>query len=153
MFKHILIPTDGSAIAQEAARAGVKLAQALGARVTGFFAAPAATPIVYSNFLPVGIISPEEHAAVIERTASQYLSVIEDAARAAGVPCRVLHKTDDYPADAILSTADEQGCDCIFMASHGYRERRGPRLGSETYKVASEARIPVVIYGVEAASS
>jgi nucleotide-binding universal stress UspA family protein len=153
MFKHILIPTDGSHLSNEAARAGVRLAQALGARVTGFFAAPAPTPVIYSHFIPVGITTPEEHARVIEKAATRYLAVIEAAASAAGVACRLLHKTDDFPADAILQTAREQGCDCIFMASHGHRRRRGPTLGSETQKVASEAGMPVVIYRVEAATS
>ncbi|HYC49413.1 MAG TPA: universal stress protein [Burkholderiales bacterium] len=152
MFRHILIPTDGSEISNNSARFGVGLAQALGARVTGFFAAPAPTPIVYSHHLPVGIMSPEENADLIERTAAQYLSVISDAARAAGVPCEVTHRTNDYAADAIMEAAQELGCDCIFMASHGHRGRRGPRLGSETQKVANEAPVPVVIYRVEAAA-
>ena len=151
MFKHILIPTDGSDLSNEAARAGVRFASALGARVTGFFAAPAATPIVYSHFIPVGIMSPEEHAKLIEHTASRYLSVIEHAARAEGVPCELLHKTNEYPADAIVDAAREQGCDCVFMSSHGHRGRRGPTLGSETQKVAASAHVPVVIYRVEAA--
>ena len=152
MFTHILIPTDGSHIAQESARAGVALAKALGARVTGFFAAPAPTPIVYANFIPVGFMSPDEHAKLIEKTARQYLSVIERAARDAGVPCEVVHKTNDFPAEAIIDAAREHGCDCIFMASHGYSGRRGPTLGSETRKVANQSPVPVVIYRVEAAS-
>jgi nucleotide-binding universal stress UspA family protein len=153
MFKHILVPTDGSDISDEAAKAGVRLAHALGARVTGFFAAPAPTPIVYSHFLPVGYMTPDEHGKLIERTATKYLGVIERAARAAGVQCQVMHKTSDFPADAIVEAAREQGCDCIFMASHGRHTRRGPALGSETQKVASEASVPVVIYRVEAAGS
>jgi nucleotide-binding universal stress UspA family protein len=64
-----------------------------------------------------------------------------------------LHKTDEFPADAILETAREQRCDCIFLASHGHRRRHGPTLGSQTQKVASEARVPGVIYKVEAAGS
>lgn len=152
MFKHILIPTDGSPLSNEAAAAGVQFAKALGARVTGFFAAPAATPLVYSHFLPVGYMPPEEHSALIEKTASQYLGVIEEAARAAGVACEMVHKTDEFPADAIIATARERGCDCIFMASHGHRGRRGPTLGGETQKVAAGASVPVMIYRVEAAS-
>ena len=153
MFKHILIPTDGSPLSNQAAVAGVQFAKALGARVTGFFAAPAATPLVYSHFLPVGYMPPEEHAALIEKTATQYLGVIENAAQAAGVPCDGVHKTDEFPADAIIATARERGCDCIFMSSHGHRGRRGPTLGSETQKVAAAAPVPVVIYRVEAQSS
>ena len=152
MFKHILIPTDGSAISDEAARAGVALAKALGARVTGFFAAPAPTPVVYSHFLPVGYMAPEEHAQLIEKTAQQYLSTIEQAASAAGVPFELAHDTSDFPAEAIIEAADTRGCDAIFIASHGHRGRRGPMLGSETQKVANEAAVPVIIYRVEAAT-
>ena len=151
MFKHILIPTDGSDVSNEAARAGVTLAKLLGARVTGFFAAPAPTPIVYSHFIPVGFMSPEDHARVIEQTATKYLSVIQNAAGAAGVACQVLHETNEYPAEAIIQAAHKEGCDCIFMASHGHRGRRGPVLGSQTQKVVAEAHVPVVVYRVEAA--
>ena len=152
MFKHILIPTDGSAISNESARAGVQLAKALGARVTGYFAAPAPTPIVYSHHLPVGFMSPEENAKLIEKTATQNLSVIERAAKSAGVAVDVVHETSDFPADSIVEAADRLGCDAIFMASHGHRGRRGPMLGSETQKVANHANVPVVIWRVEAAT-
>ncbi len=152
MFKHILIPTDGSHVAQDSARAGIALAKALGARVTGFFAAPAPTPIVYANFIPVGFMSPQEHAKLIEKTATQYLSFIERAAHGAGVECEVAHQTNDFPAEAIIEAARVHGCDCIFMASHGQSGRRGATLGSETQKVANQAPVPVVIYRVEAAS-
>ena len=150
MFKHILIPTDGSNVSNEAVEAGVKLARALGARVTGYFAAPPATPVIYARFLPVGFMAPEEHAKVIEETARRYLAVVENAAKAAGVECEVVHTTSDYPAEAILEIATEKGCDVIFMASHGDRGRRGPQLGSQTQKVANESTIPLVIYQVAA---
>lgn len=151
MFNHILIPTDGSALSKEAAEAGVQLAKTLGARVTGFFAAPPATPLIYSHFLPVGYMPPQEHAALIEKAAQQHLSVIEDAARAAGVECEVVHETNDYPAEAILETAREKGCDAIFMASHGRRGRRGSLLGSVALKVLGAATVPVVVFRNESA--
>lgn len=153
MYTHILIPTDGSELSNEAVAAGVALAKRLGARVTGFFAAPAPTPIIYSGFLPTGYAPPEEHARMIEEAARRYLSVIGDAARRAGVPCETLHTTSDFPADAILEIARERGCDMIFIASHGHRGWRGPVLGSQTYKVVSHATIPVVVYRVQAAQS
>ena len=77
MYKHILIPTDGSELSRTAALQGVKLAQSLGAKVTAFFAAPPATPLVYEGFLPVGYTTTEQHAEMIERTAGKYLGVIE----------------------------------------------------------------------------
>ena len=153
MFKHILIPMDGSDLSNEAARAGVALAKALGARVTGFFAAPAPTPVVYSRFIPVGLMAPEEHAQLIEKTANEYLSVIDAAAKAAGVPCELAHATNDFPADAILEAAESRSCDALFISSHGRRGRRGSTLGSETSKVASQASMAVIIYRVEATTA
>ena len=146
MFKHILIPTDGSVLSRNAAVAGVKLARALGARVTGLFAAPPATPLVYRDFLPVGYGKPQDNAALIKRAAQRHLEVIGRAAKAAGVRCETVSVIDDFPADAILSQAKKRGCDLIFMASHGRRGLRGALLGSETQKVLAGSSRPVLVY-------
>jgi nucleotide-binding universal stress UspA family protein len=147
MFKHILIPTDGSKLANQSAEAAVRLAKSLGARVTGFFAAPPATPIVFKGLLPVGYEAPEEHEKGIRKAAGAYLGAIEKAARAAGVPCEVLSVTDDYPAEAIVAAAKKRRCDLIFIASHGRRGvRRESLLGSETQKVLSQAPMAVLVY-------
>src|SRR5688572_19755789 len=105
MYKHILIPTDGSDLSRAAAASGVRLAKALGARVTAFFAAPAATPLVYDGFLPAGYTTQEHHAEMIEKTAAKYLGVIQQACAKANVPCESVHVTDEFPADAIMKTA------------------------------------------------
>jgi nucleotide-binding universal stress UspA family protein len=147
MFKHILIPTDGSKLANQSAEAAVRLAKSLGARVTGFFAAPPATPIVFKGLLPVGYAAPEEHEKGIRKAAEAYLGAIEKVARSAGVPCEVMSVTDDYPADAIVAAAKKRRCDLIFIASHGRRGvRRESLLGSETQKVLSQAPIPVLVF-------
>jgi nucleotide-binding universal stress UspA family protein len=146
MVKHILLPTDGSKLSARAVAAGVKLAQALGARVTGLFVAPAPTPLVYAHFLPVGYMAPEQHAAVIERAAARYLGVIEKAAKAAGVPCECMRITSDFPADVILQTATKRKCDLIVMASHGHHGLSALLLGSETHKVLTHAKLPVLVY-------
>jgi nucleotide-binding universal stress UspA family protein len=146
MYKHILIPTDGSDLSRTAALNGVKLAQALGAKVTAFFAAPPATPLVYEGFLPVGYTTTEEHAHMIERTAAKYLGVIEKACEKAGVACQSVHVTNEYPADAIMDMARKRRCDLIFMASHGRRGISGVLLGSQTQKVLTQSKIPVLVY-------
>jgi nucleotide-binding universal stress UspA family protein len=105
MFKHILVPTDGSRLSLESARAAVQLARSLGARVTAFFAAPPATPIVYKAFLPLGYAAPEEHRKRIEKAARSYLAAVEKAAEAADVPCETAVATSDFPADVILAAA------------------------------------------------
>ncbi len=69
MYKHILVPTDGSPLSRAAALPAVKLAQAVGARVTALFAAPAATPLAYRGLLPVGFSTPKKNAAMIEKAA------------------------------------------------------------------------------------
>lgn len=146
MYKHILLPTDGSPLSRKAALAGIRLARALGARVTALFAAPAATPIVYRDFLPVGYTTPQKHAALIAKASARYLETIERAARAAGVPFEAVSVTNDYPADAILAEARRRKCDLIVMASHGRRGLRKLLLGSETQRVLTESRIPVLVH-------
>ena len=146
MFKHILVPTDGSTLSRKAIAGAVELAKLAGARITGVFAAPAATPVVYRNLLPVGYMTPQRHAAMIERAARKYLSVIEKAARKARVRCETVCVTNDFPADAILSVAKKRRCDLIYMASHGRTGLRGVLLGSEAQKVLAKARVPVLVH-------
>ena len=146
MYKHILLPTDGSPLSARAVAAGVKLAKAVGARVTGLFVAPAPTPLVYERFVPVGYMTLEQRAALIERAAARYLGVIEKAAKSAGVPCECVRITSDFPADVILQTATKRRCDLIVMASHGRRGLSAVLLGSETQKVLTHAKLPVLVY-------
>jgi nucleotide-binding universal stress UspA family protein len=145
MYKHILIPTDGSALSRSAAVAGVRLAKALGAKVTAVYAAPPATPLVYKDLLPVDYVTPQQHAAAIRKAAANYLGVVEKAAKAAGVQCKLIHTTSDFPADVILATAAKQKCDLIFIASHGRRGLARALLGSQTQKVLSQAKIAVLV--------
>lgn len=146
MFKHILIPTDGSTLSERAALAGIELAHAVGARVTALFAAPAATPLVYGEVMPVGYMTPDEHATLIEHAAKKYLGFIEQEAAKAGVPCETLSVTSEYPADTIVETAQQRKCDLVFMASHGRRGLSAVLIGSETQKVLAHAKIPVLVY-------
>ena len=89
MFKNILIPTDGSPLSQKAVVRGVALAKSVGAKVTAFFAAPPATPIVYRDHLPVGYATPGEHEEMIRKTAAKYLGFVERAAKKAGISCEI----------------------------------------------------------------
>jgi nucleotide-binding universal stress UspA family protein len=146
MYKNILIPTDGSPVSRKAIFAGVQLAKSLGAKVTGLFAAPAPTPVVYQRMLPVGYMTPEEHTKLIEKTAQKYLGVIEQAAREAGVRCELVHVTNDFPVDAIIAVAKKKKCDLVFMASHGRKGLAGVVLGSETHKVVTQSPIPVLVH-------
>ena len=146
MYKHILIPTDGSKLSERAVKAGVSLAAALGARVTGLFVAPPATPLVYEHYLPVGYLTPDDHAAMIARASARCLGAVEKAAAAAGVRCESVSLTGDFPADAIVQTAAKRKCDLVFMASHGRRGMAAVLLGSETQKVLAHSKVPVLVH-------
>jgi nucleotide-binding universal stress UspA family protein len=145
MYKHILIPTDGSEASRRAIAAGIRLARTLGARVTGVFAAPAATPILFRDHLPAGYATPRQNEMLIARAAAAHLGVIERAARSAGVRCTCVTVKSDFPSDTILATAKKSKCDLIVMASHGHRGLRGLLLGSETNKVLAASPIPVLV--------
>ena len=83
---------------------------------------------------------------MIEKAATRHLEVIEKAAKSAGVRCKVEHVTSDFPADAIVAAARRNGCDLIFMATHGRRGFRNSMLGSQTQKVLSLSKVPVLVH-------
>ncbi len=146
MYKNILVPTDGSALSRSAIAAAVKLAKSVGAKVTAVYAAPPATPLVYRDLLPVDYGTSTAHAAAIRKAAESYLGVVEKAAKAAKVPCKLIHTTSDFPADVILATAKKEKCDLIFIASHGRRGLARALLGSQTQKVIAGAKVPVFVH-------
>lgn len=146
MYKNILVPTDGSALSRSAIAAAMKLAKSIGAKVTAVYAAPPATPLVYKKLLPVGYGTSTEHAAAIRKSAEHYLGVVEKAAKAAKVPCKLITTTSDFPADVILATAKKEKCDLIFIASHGERGLTRALLGSQTQKVIAGAKTAVLVH-------
>ena len=93
MFKHILVPTDGSQVSQQ-----------------------------------------------------EILGFVERLCQEAGVACNKLTLTSDIPYEAIIDAATQGGCDLIFMASHGRRGFSGLLLGSETNKVLTHSKVPVLVY-------
>jgi len=145
MFKHVLIPTDGSPLSQKAAIRGVAFAKTIGAKVTALFAAPPATPVIYRNHFPVGLAQPAEHARMIKRTAEKHLEFIERAAKKARVRFEGVHVTSDFPDEAILGTASKRKCDVIVMATHGQGGLRRMFIGSVTQKVLNQSKIPVLV--------
>ncbi len=146
MYKNILLPTDGSPLCRAAIEAGVALAAKVGASVTGFYAAPAATPLVYRNLLPVGYDTTQHNATLIARAARKHIEVIERAAKAARVRCACVSVTSDFPADAILAAAKKHKCDLIVIAPRGRKGLSALLLGSQTQKVLALAKIPVLVH-------
>ena len=146
MFKHFLVPTDGSDLSKRAAAAAVEQARATGARLTVLHAMPPATPLVFGELLPVAYMPPDEHERLVNKAADIYLADIEAQARAAGVECDTVKVTSDFPAEAIIDAAKQRQCDVIWMASHGRRGMAAVLLGSETQKVLAHAELPVVVF-------
>ncbi len=144
MFKHILIPTDGSELSQKAIRIGVELAKFHGARVTGVHAIPDYhLMIAYEGaFDPVTEERIEKEARM---RAENYLDFIKKTAAGAGVPCDTVCETSDHPYDAILKTAKAGDCDLILLHSHGRKGLAAVLLGSETRKVLTYSKIPVMV--------
>jgi len=144
MFKNILIPTDGSELSQRAVRIAVDLAKLHQARITGVHVIPDYHLLIaYEGaFDPVTEERIEEEA---KTRADNYLAFVRKSAEAAGVRCDTACETSDHPYDAILKTAESQGCDLIVMTSHGRKGLAAVLLGSETRKVLTHAKIPVLI--------
>jgi nucleotide-binding universal stress UspA family protein len=144
MFKNILIPTDGSDQSQRAIRTGVELAKLHGGRVTGIHVIPDYHLLIaYEGaFDPVTEERIEEEA---KARADAYLEFLRSAATEAGVGCATVCETSDHPYDAILRTADSNHCDLILMTSHGRKGLAAVLLGSETRKVLTHAKVPVLV--------
>ena len=144
MFKHILLPTDGSELSEAAVRNGIDFAKRLQAKVTGLCVVPKDYSSYYDAEYPGGV--KERAEAQRKEKAKIYLSVITNAAQNEGVACEVVMKMSDQPYEAIVKMAEQKGCDLIMMASHGRRGVGALLLGSETQKVLTHSKIPVLIY-------
>ena len=144
MFKNILIPTDGSEQSQRAIRAGVNLAKLHGARVTGIHVIPDYHLLIaYEGaFDPVTEERIEEEA---KARAEAYLAFVRSACGEADIQCATVCETSDHPYEAILRTAESNGCDLILMTSHGRKGLAAVLLGSETRKVLTHANVPVLV--------
>ena len=132
MFKHILIPTDGSELTSKAILSGIALAKAVGAKVTGI-----------TVTVPSQIFADAKPANAV---AEKYLGQIRDAAAAAGVSCSAIHAQHEQPYQAIIDATKRNGCDLIVMASHGRRGVSALMLGSQTVDVLTHSTVPVLVY-------
>ena len=145
MFKHLLISTDGSSLGNKAAKAGIELAQALGAKVTAYYAIEQLQIYDEGYMMDQQMIDRLEESA---RAAGQKrVDAIGKMAKAAGVPFVSVMMTQASTAyEGIIDAAKKRKCDVIFMASHGRRGLSRLMMGSLTQKVLAYSRIPVVVY-------
>lgn len=146
MFKHILVPTDGSALSTDTVKKAVDFARETGAKATFFYAKPDYPVAFYGEGALIDPTTPEKFAEMADKQASEILAAAQKLAAAAGVPCAVAAATSDVPYEAIINASASNGCDLIFMASHGRRGLSGLLLGSETQKVLTHSKVPVLVY-------
>jgi nucleotide-binding universal stress UspA family protein len=131
VYRHILIPTDGSKLAHKAAVHALSLAKALGARTTVLTVEPEAVSVLHS------FVHSANPAA---------LNAISDEAKVAGVQCETVRMTQKDPPEAIIAAATDEGCDLIVMGSHGQSGVVKMIVGSVTAKVVAQASVPVLVY-------
>lgn len=146
MFKHILIPTDGSRTAAKAIKAGVQLAKEMGAKVTGFYAQEPLPLHIHGE----GYVPDKALVAEFESRAAEYakkcVAEVGEAARSAGVPFEGVVAKSQTPYKAIVEAAKKCKCDAIFIASHGHKGLTGLVLGSVTQKVLVNSDLPVLVF-------
>ncbi len=144
MFSHVLLPTDGSALSQAANLAGIRFAKQSNLKVTGISVMPAFHVLTFN----VMMLEDTKEQFLIESRAQaeKYLAMLQRAAAEEGVACDTVIEVSDHPYEAIVRTASARGCDLILMASHGRRGMQGLLLGSETQKVLTHSKIPVLVY-------
>lgn len=146
MFKHILVPTDGSELSMATVKQAVSFARETGARLS-FFCAQQPFPAMYFG---IGAIfdahAPARFHEEVDSVAHEILDAAAALARAAGVNGSTLTLVSAEPWEGIIEAAKRRDCDLIFMASHGRRGVGALLLGSETSKVLTHSRIPVLVY-------
>jgi nucleotide-binding universal stress UspA family protein len=141
MYKNILIATDGSDLATNAAKQAIGLAKGLAAKVT---AVSVTAPFQWFALnMPPGLEASYRDG--MKEAATKALGAVAEAAKAAGVACETLHVEDGSPYKAIIDTAKKKSCDLIVMASHGRSGAAKIVVGSETTKVLTHSKIPLLV--------
>ena len=143
MYKNILVPVDGSKLSAKAVKTAVQLAKLTDAKVTLFYAAPDFGGIYYSEspLLAAHYTAASFRAAVTKHAQK----ILAEAAKQANMEVETRHALSEFPYDAIVKAAAKQRCDLIVMASHGRRGISGFLLGSETQKVLTHSKVPVLV--------
>ncbi len=143
MYRHLLVPTDGSSASEVAVRHAMALAKDQGARVTGLHVI---LPFhVFAYDVEMVESTQSTYMAQAQARAGRYLAAIDKAAKELGVDCEMLTVAAEHPYDAIIRTAEAQRCDLIVMSSHGRSGVRAMLLGSETQKVLTHSSLPVLV--------
>lgn len=145
MYRHLLVPIDDTDLSIGVVGNAVALARPLGARITFFHAVADAASSLRGEAELLRLIAHNKYEYAHLGKARELLAKAEAAARALGVPCESRHAVSDKPAQAIVEAARANGCDLIFMASHGHRGKLGMAFASETLAVLMNAGLPVLV--------
>ena len=144
MYKNILIPTDGSELAAKAVEQGVLFAKEIGAKIT---AVTVTEPFHLLSVAPSQLeYTPGEYKKHAEAHAEKVLGTVSAMAKLAGVDCETLRVEHEQVYQAIIDAAVARKCNLIVMASHGRRGGSAVVLGSETVKVLTHSKMPVLVY-------
>jgi len=143
MYKHILLPTDGSELSKAAIKHGLDLAKTLGAKVTALVVSPPPPSLVVDLDSMAAAVA--QYKMLVTSQTGKYLENVRRDAESAGVECTALHIEHDKPYETIVETAKTSGCDLVVMASHGLRGVSAI-LGSETLKVLTHSSVPILVY-------
>ena len=146
MFNHLLLPTDGSDLSNEALKKGIAFARETGARVSFVNVMPEYIAAAFAEFPAGGQAAFADFMKATEDSAKTILGAAEAAANDAGVSCDKVAIRHQQPWRAIIDIAGDRQCDLIFMASHGRRGIGALVLGSETNKVLTHSKIPVLVF-------
>lgn len=146
MYKHIMLPVDGSELSLKAVNECFAFARSIGATVTLIYVQPHFSMHVAAGFIPDVVKKLEkDREEEYKRTAQKMLAELETRARADGVECDGMVVVGDSPYQEIIENAEQRKCDLIMMASHGRRGLDAILLGSETVKVLTHTKIPVLV--------
>ena len=145
MIRKILIPSDGSALAERAVERGIELAKATGASVLGLVVTEPFPTKMYGELMLSGVESLQHYFDQEREVAQRTLSPIEAAAKAAGVSFNGYSIPSDSPANTIVATAEQEGCDLICMASEDHSNLLGVHMARKTTWIVTHARVPVLL--------
>ena len=144
MYTNILIPTEGSELAGKAVEHGIELAKRIGAKVTVLTVLP---PFhTFTTDTQMIEDTPVRYKARMQEQAEKTLGAVAVAAQGAGVACETVQVEHEHPYRAIIDVADSKGCDLIVMASHGRHGISAIVIGSETVKVLTHCKVPVLVH-------
>lgn len=146
MYKHILLPTDGSELSRQAVTSAILFAKNTGATVVGIHV----VPVPHEDKLEAWVHHDAHHAkkrqALFDKFADECLTFVSNMALAEEVPCSCKKVAANEPYRAIVDTAEQVRCDLIYMASHGWKGADAQLLGSETVKVLHHSKVPVLVH-------